>query len=304
MDLVQSSFQALVPPFAILATITSTAAQVLPWVLIALSLLALFSLRPALMITILTVFFIVLTSIIGQIDVYLAGLVVASSFTSLVGFSHARAAKILQRRKLIVESRGPLVFKITSSGFDLLLPVISALGVMAVVAYVMGAINSEVAVLPQPLATLGQLYLASHYYLVLTILTVAGCAVWVLRSILEPIILRFTLTPDDARELAFQEVRDTYAKIVWESSKKPSRGRGPLILFSLLLILAATLLTLTIGPTESINELMASLGLAKVQPSHTELLTNSIAINLTRFADATFSLAEGILRFIIRLLWG
>src|SRR5207253_265892 len=101
-----------------------------------------------------------------------------------------------------------------------------------------------------------------------------------------------------------QEVRDTYAKIVWETSKKPSRGRGPLILFSLVLILAVSLLTLTIGPSESINELMAALGLTRVQPSHAELLTDSVAVNLTRFADATFSLAEGIFEFIIRLLWG
>jgi len=49
---------------------------------------------------------------------------------------------------------------------------------------------------------------------------------------------------------------------------------------------------------------MAALGLARVQPSHAELLTDSVAVNLTRFADATFSLAEGILEFIIRLLWG
>jgi hypothetical protein len=304
MDLVQSSFQALVPPFASLAAITTLAAQIVPWVLIAVSLFALFSLRPALMITILTVFYIILTSIIGQIDVLLAGLVVASSFTSLVGFSHARAAKILQRRKPIIESRGPLAFKITSSGFDLLLPIISGLGVMAVVAYVIGAITSEVAVLPEPLATLGALYLASHYYLVLTILTVAGVAVWVLRSMLEPIILRFTLTPDDARELAFQEVRDTYAKIVWESSKRPSRARAPLILFSLLLILAVAVLTLTLGPSESINELMAALGLARVQPSHAELLTNSLAVYFIRLADNLYSLSDALLRFIIRLLWG
>ncbi|HEX9612217.1 MAG TPA: hypothetical protein VGA05_01225 [Candidatus Bathyarchaeia archaeon] len=304
MDLVKSSFQALLPPISILATITSTAAQILPWMLVAVSLYALFSLRPALMITILTVFFLILTSIIGQIDVYLAGLVVASSFTSLVGFSHARAAKILQRRSPILESRGPLIFKITSSSFDLLLPIISALGVMAVIAYVMGTINSEVAILPEPLATLGGLYLASHYYLVLTILTVAGAAVWVLRSILEPIILRFTLTPDDARELAFQEVRDTYAKIVWESSKRPSRGRAPVILFSLLLILAIAVLTLTLGPSQSINELMAALGLARVQPSHAELLTNNLAVYLTRLADALYSVSDAILRFIIRLLWG
>src|SRR2546428_14172600 len=142
MSLVQSSFQALVQPFGILATITSTAAQVLPWVLIAVSVSALFRLRPTLMIAILTVFYLVLTSIIGQIDVYLAGLVVASSFTSRVGFSHARAAKILQRRKRIVESRGPLVFKITSSGCHLLLPIISSLCVLAVAAHVMGAIKS------------------------------------------------------------------------------------------------------------------------------------------------------------------
>jgi len=304
IDLVQSSFQALVPLGAQFTTIVSIFAQSLPLFLLAVSLYGLFTLRPALMVTMLTVLLLILTSVIGRVDEYLAGLVVASSFLSLVGFSHARAAKVLRGRRLRLDSHGPFIFKLTTTGLDLLLPVASALGVMAIIAYVMGIIRSQVAILPQPVSTLGTLYLESHVYLVMTILAVAGGAVWAIRAFIEPIILRFTLTPADAREMAYGEVRDIYSKIVRESSKRPSRGRAPFILFTTVLAVTVTLLVLTIGPSQSINELLAAIGLSRVTPSHSELLTGNIAENTARLVNQYFATAENILKMIIHLLWG
>ena len=305
IDLVKSSFQGLLPiTIPIVATITSIFAQALPWVLIGISVYGLFTLRPALMVTLLTIFFLLVTSVLGQVDFYLAGVVVAASFTGLVGFSHARAAKILQGRKPILESRGPLFFRLTSNGLDLVLPVACALGVMALIGYVMGVIRAQVAIFPQPLSNLGSLYLQSHWYLVMTILTVAGGAVWAIRAVIEPVILRFTLTPADARELAYAEVRDTYYKIVWESSKKPSRGRTPFISFTILLILIFAVLTLTFGPSQSISELMAALGIGTVSPTHAELVSGNLANNIVRAADKFYGFGQDVLRFIIRILWG
>ncbi len=303
-DIVQSSFQALVPPIDWALTIASTAAQLLPWLLIIASIYALFSLRPALMVTLLTAFFLVLTSALGQVEFYLAAVVVVSSFLSLVGFNHARAAKVLLGRKLNLESHGPFVFRLTGFGFDLLLPIAGALGVMAVVAYVMGAIRAQVQVLPQPLATLGTLYLESHLYLILTTLTVAGGAVWAMKEVLEPIVLRFTLTPDDARELAYDQVNDIYQKVVREANRKPGRGRSPVVLFSILLALLLVSLVLISGVSQPLNDLLAILGLGRVQPSHNELLVGNVAKNAVRLVDTSIVIAENIVKFIFRLLWG
>lgn len=299
-----SSFQAIVPLGDQSATILGTIAQVLPFFLVAATIYSLYTLRPALMISLLTIFFLVLTSVLGTVDLYLSALVVASAFTSLVGFSYARAAKILQGRKPILESQGPTVFKITSRALDLILPIASALGVMALVAYIMGVIKSQVIILPQPLSSLGSLYLESHFYLVITILTVAAGAIWAMRSLLEPIILRFTLTPTDARQMAYSEVRDTYARIVWESSKKPSRGRGRFIAFTAILALVIITLIFSVGPEQSANELLAALGITRVAPSQGELLTGNIAENLTRAVDQDFVIFQNASNFIIKLLWG
>ncbi|OLB47454.1 hypothetical protein AUH73_08845 [archaeon 13_1_40CM_4_53_4] len=304
LDTVLSSFNALAPPIGPSLAITSTIAQLLPWILMGASVYALFALRPALMVTLLTVFFLLLTSSLGQVDFYVAALVVVSSFLSLVGFSYARAAKVLLGRKLNLESHGPVIFRLTSLGFDLLLPILGALGVMAVVAYVMGIIRAQVHILPQPLATLGTLYLESHLYLIMTTLTVAGGAVWAMREVLEPIVLRFTLTPDIAREMALDQVNDIYGKILWEAQKKPSRGLSPVVIFSGLLVLLVALLVFFVGPSRSADELLAALGISRIVPSHNELLLGNVAENVVRSIDQYLIVMENILKFIIKLLWG
>lgn len=303
IDQAVSSFQAIIP-IDFLSGALTTIALVLPELIIIGSVYAFVKFRVAMMISLLTIFFLVNTSILGTVDPYLSDLVVASAFASLIGFSYARSAKILKGPKAILASDGPKLLKATTGGFDLVLPFAAALGVTALVAYVMGQVRLQVELLPQPLSSLGTLYLQSHFYLVMTILTIAGGAIWAIRALIEPIILRLTLTRADAREMAFGEIRDTYWGILIAAYRKPSRGLEPLVIFTTILALLVIILVIAAGPTQSANYLLTALGLIRAVPSQAELLTGNVMENLNRSVNQGFVAFSNILNFLIRLLWG
>ena len=301
---VLAGFENIIPPIGFLRTVSETLVAVLPWILIIASVYALISLRPSLMVTILTIFFLVLVSALGQVDFYLAAIVVFSSFSSLIGFNYARAAKVLEGRKMTLESKGPFKFRLSGYGFDLGLPVIGALGVMIIVWYVMNSIRAQVRILPPPLDTLGTLYLQSHVYLITTTLAVAAGAVWVIRELFEPVVLRYTLTRRDARELAFLQIQDSLGRVYLDlaKAKKPRSGRSGLIMYgSLLGLLVAVLFLSGLSP---VNYLVATLGLGSVQPAHSELFVLQLGNFAARLIDNAVYLVQVVLKFVFRILWG
>ena len=193
-----------------------------PWILIAASLYALFSARPSTLIILQTVLLLFVASTVGQVDFFAAASVVLSSFTTLVGFNYLRAARVLSGRGLDSESRGPPLLRAVTFGFDFILPVSAALGTMAIVALVMSLVTAQVKILPEPLATLGGLYLESNFYLILTTITVAGGVVWAMRELVEPVVMRYTMSRADAEEIAFSQITDI-ARKVWSQSRKKSK---------------------------------------------------------------------------------
>jgi hypothetical protein len=303
-DSILAGFQNIIPPIGFLRIVTETLVAVLPWILIIISVFALLSLRPSLMVTILTIFFLVLVSALGQVDFYLAAIVVFSSFSSLIGFNFARAAKVLEGRKISLESKGPFKFRLSGYMFDLGLPVAGALGVMTIVWHVMNRIRAQVTLLPPPLDTLGTLYLQSHVYLITTTLAVAAAVVWMIRELFEPVVLRYTLTRSDARELAFQQIQSSLGTVYLDLAKarKPRSGKFSVIMYtSLLGLIVAILLISGLSP---VNYLLAAMGVGTVQPLHSELFALQLGNFTARLIDNAVFLLQSVLKFIIRILWG
>jgi hypothetical protein len=302
-DSIASSVETIPYPAWLLSIIVQLV-QLVPWILLAASLYALFSVRPSTLIILQTIFFLFLTSTLGQLDFFLAGMLVFSAFTTLLGFNYVRAAKVLAGRKLTSESRGPSILRATTLGFDMVLPISAALGAMAIVALIMNVIQAQVKVLPQPLSTLGTLYLQSNFYLILTTISVAGSVIWVMRELLEPIVMRFTMSKADAGEIAFSQIADIARKTWWESTKRPGRGRGPLVVSVLVAMLLVTMLIATQGPAQLANNFLSIIGVSRVPPSRPEVLASNIAKNAVRLIDRWTLTVESIAKFIMKLLWG
>ncbi len=299
-----SNPQAIIPPIAALGAIILEAVQILPWIILAFSIYAVLSSRPSALVTLLTISFFVLTMTVGRVDSYNAALVVASSFSALVGFRYARAAKVLGGRELKLESHGPVWTRFAGLAIDMGFPLAGALALMALVAAVIASIETQAQLLPEPVATLSRLYFSSHLYLVSTIIAVAGMAVWAMRQLIEPMVMMFTLTRQDAVDEAWRQVGDVVLKIEKERRYQPGRGRGWVVASIAVALLTIAYVGISGGPSRAISTLLSVFGAAGITSSPWERTVEGVAENMVRQANAAVSLIEGLVNFIIRLLWG
>jgi len=277
---------------------------ILPWTLVAFSVYALFSARPSTLIILQTVLFLFFSATVGEVDFFQSASLVLSSFSTLLGFSYLRAARLLGGRELKGESSGPTFLRVISLGFDLVLPISFTIGAMAIVALVMNAIQSQVGSLPQPLATLGTLYLQSNFYLILTTISVAGGVVWAARELLEPLVMRFTISKADAEEMAFSQIADIARKTWWDSVKK--RGRGRRLVYMSLTGAGVSILILVIiqGPGLIGGDLLSLIGVGRAPVTRPEVAASNLATNSARLFDQVALNFEKLARFVIKLLWG
>ena len=120
----------LVPQIASFGSEISLAIQIIPWIVTAISIYALISLRPSILIILLTVSFFAAASVTTNMTFFgypfsleaAVALVVVSTFTTLVGFNFSRGAKLLGGRKLVTKSSGPIGYQVLSLGIELVLP--------------------------------------------------------------------------------------------------------------------------------------------------------------------------------------
>ena len=280
--------------------------QLVPFIILALSLYAIIKFRPSLLAAFLSVSFFVFVIVVGLSQsalVATTSLVVTALFLSLIGFNYARATKILGGRNASIESNGPFSAQILSTALELVLPFLAALIVVFAISGAMAVIRSQAASLPAPLSTLSSLYLDSQIGLVFASILVAGVVIWSMRQVLEPIILHFTITRSDAVSMALEEIDDVVKKARLTAAAKPSSGKVwilggvacALVVFALSIALS--------GWQGTLNDLVNAL---KSHPVRTPV--DNAIIEKSRSAvnqiDSAVVFLENLLRTIIRLLWG
>src|SRR5215831_15245811 len=86
----------------------------LPWILLAFSVYTLFSARPSTLIILQTILFLLFSAAVGEVDFFQSVSLVLSSFSTLLGFSYLRAARLLAGRELNSESSGPTFLHVIS----------------------------------------------------------------------------------------------------------------------------------------------------------------------------------------------
>lgn len=280
--------------------------QLVPFIMLALSLYAIIRFRPSLLAAFLSVSFFVFVIVVGLSQLALVAttsLVVTALFLSLIGFNYARATKILGGRNATIESNGPFPTQILSTALELVLPFLAALIVVFAISGALAVIRSQAASLPAPLSTLSSLYLDSQIGLVFASILVAGMVIWSMRQILEPIILYFTITRSDAVSMALEEIDDVVKKARLTAAAKPSAGRiwilggvaCALVVFALSIALS--------GWQGTLNDLVNAF---KSHPVRTPVDTSIIekSRSAANQIDSAFVFLENLLRTIIRLLWG
>jgi len=286
--------------------------QLLPWVLLALSVLAVVRFRPSSLVTLLTASFFLAVAALGESGFFgtaigLTGsvsLVIIASFMALIGFNYARAAKVLAGRPPLVEGRGPLGYQLMSTSLEIVLPLLAAVALAVAVSEIVTTLTLQAKVLPEPLSTLTSLYLASRFGLVFVSIGVAGAVIWAMRQFLEPIIMYFTLTYEDAVKMALNEVEDIAKKLRKQARLKPYSGWGWLGVSIVCVIAVVSISLLVVSPQSLWNNLLSIFGLHGVQGTGGAGDLETAARNLVRTADSYVVQGQDIIRGVIRLLWG
>jgi hypothetical protein len=278
---------------------------ILPIIAISLYLYALLTFRPSTLVIILTLSFFLLTTMSQSVDYYSAVAVIASSFGCLIGFNYARRVRVLSGHEPRLKNSKPSLWsRLITNTFDLVLPFVMAVGLVSIVASVISLLTAETKILPEPLATLGALYLQTHLYSVLTIVTVAGVTVWALRNLIEPFLMWYTLKPEDAISEANSKLAYDLAMIEWRAWQRPRRGRIWVAASLLTAFVVGLYLLVLVGPDVMGNSFLSTVGLAKVQPNRPELLIERSAKDFVKQSDKFAGGLQTLIRDIIKILWG
>jgi len=293
-------------------TAVAAALQLLPWALLVVSIYAVFSFRPSLLVTLLIVSFFVAASVANGIAFLGAQLdlgdtvilVVAATFLALAGFNYGRGIRLLAGRRPDVTSSGPLGYNVLGIVLESAVPLAAALALILLVETVVGDLGVQAARLPPPLSDVASLYLQSRIGLVFTTLFVAGAAIWVMRQFLEPLILHFTLNAADAKRELLAEIEPTTKTVRKIARYRPSGGLAWAVLTIAYCAGLAAALALFLPRGQFVNDLLATLSLRAPSPTPVEVLLQSTFQNALVRLDILFAQSQDFIRDIIQLLWG
>ncbi len=103
--------------------------------------------------------------------------------------------------------------------------------------------------------------------------------VWGARELLDPIVMRFTMSKTDAKEIAFSQIADIARKTWWASTRKPRPGMRRFYLSLASAILFLLILTSAVGPDLVLNNLLPLFGIGKAPITRPELAAYTLARN-------------------------
>jgi hypothetical protein len=293
-------------------TALAAVVQLFPWALLAVSVYAIFSFRPSLLVTLLIASFFVAASVANgiaflgvQLDLgATVVLVVAATFLALAGFNYARGIKLLAGRLPNVTSSGPRGYNALGVALESAFPLLAALALVVLVETVVGGLGVQAARLPSPLSALASLYLQSRVGLVFTTLFVAGAAIWIMRQFLEPIILHFTLNAADAKKELLAEIEPTTKTVRKIARYKPSGGLAWGILTVAYCAGLIVALAVIMPRGQFARDLLASLDLHPPSPTPVEALLQGSIQNALVKINILYAQSQDFVREIIQLLWG
>lgn len=286
--------------------------QVLPFAFLAASVYAVFTFRPSVLVTLMTLSFLLAVSVANgasllgvRLDLAVSViLVVASAFLALAGFNFARGLKLSGERRPVIEASGSLVYTAASLLLELAVPLGAAVGLVLVVQAAVAALELQVTSLPQPLSTLASLYLQSRIGLISTTLFVAGATIWIIRQSIEPLILHFTLTPTDAKRELLSEIEPTTKSTRKVARYKPSGGLAWGFLTAAYCTGVAIAIVYFLPRADLSRDLSAILSFKAPPPTRFDVLLENAFQNAITRADILFAQSQDYIREIARLLWG
>lgn len=274
--------------------------QAIPWVVAAASVFAILTFRSSLLLTLL-VFGYFLEAVVAQSASFSvmgasftpgtgAALVVISVFLALMAFGFARSARIQAGRRAEMKSSGSVLFQVLGVSLDFAVPALLAVILVLVTDEVFGTVKSTLGSLPPPLSQVFTSGLSSPFAAVAVTLIVAGVTLWVVRELVEPLVLYYSITKKDAIDILQGDLKEVAKSI---ELKHRTNRKG--VLGTVLVIGAiGGVLYYWFGLTETLQQLPTLWG-AQHPVSYPSFIAE---------ADALYRQAETYIQSAVNLLWG
>jgi hypothetical protein len=229
-------------------------------------------------------------------------------FSLMISFNFGRAAKTSFGQNPIVSSKGPLHLKILSNSLNGILPVSAVVIMVIISSLILNLAKTEILNLPYPLSELSFLYIQTRIGFVFSAILTAGIILWVIKEVLEPIILHYSLNRNNAKQLIseeFSELKNNLEKrfLKFQLGNIPILKKPSLALLLINISILVIILGLY-GPTPD-NILSRSQPLEDIIPNgfESEVLINSFS-ELANNADSMILRLENLIRYLSSLLWG
>ncbi|MDG7012910.1 MAG: hypothetical protein JRN46_01620 [Nitrososphaerota archaeon] len=203
----------LLGPFSEVLVLVLT---ILPWALAAVSVYAVLSFRSSLVLTLLVVDYFVLSLVQGSAAApgllslspeASAGAVVGSTFLALMAFSFSRAARIRGANPPVIRTRGSSLFKALGLSLDFAVPAVLAAVLVTATVETFGAVKGALESLPPPLSEIFSSSITSPIAAVGLTLLVAGILMWLVKELVEPWVMYYSITKEDAVKLLREDLK-------------------------------------------------------------------------------------------------
>jgi hypothetical protein len=272
---------------------------ILPWALAAVSVYAVLSFRSSLVLTLLVVDYFVLSLVQGSAAApgllslspeVSAGAVVGSTFLALMAFSFSRAARIRGANPPVIRTRGSSLFKALGLSLDFAVPAALAAVLVAATIETFGAVNGALKSLPPPLSGIFSSSITSPIAAVGLTLLVAGILMWLVKELIEPWVMYYSITKEDAVKL----LREDLTKVSKQAESVNRRNyRGTALTIAIVVSIVA-FLVVYFGPGAVVRDAPSLLG-GHQPTSYGQFVAR---------ANALYDQVQDDIVSIARLLWG
>jgi hypothetical protein len=203
----------LLGPFSQVLVLVLT---IIPWAFAAVSVYAVLFFRSSLVLTLLVVNYFVLSLVQGSAAApgllslspeASAGAVVASTFLALMAFSFSRAARIRGANPPVITTRGSPLFKAVGLSLDFAVPAVLAAALVAATVEIFGGVKGALESLPPPLSGIFTSSITSPIAAVGLTLLVAGILMWLVKELIEPWVMYYSITREDAVKLLTEDLK-------------------------------------------------------------------------------------------------
>ena len=236
-----------------------------PWLVVLVSVYAVLTFRSSVVLTLLVLNYFLSSAVRGAITsasgfsldpTTTAVAVVVATFLALIAFGFARSVKIRGIWRPIVSSNGSIPFQVLGLSFDFAVPAVIAVVLVVATIEMFGVVKSALAALPPPLSGIFTSNLTSPVVAVGATLAVAGITLWMVRELIEPWVMYYSITKEDAVKLLLADLK-AIAKPSEMSAKKSGAGTTG---SAAVILIIGVVLVLVFGPEAIVRNLPALFG--------------------------------------------